>query len=128
MKDIKNILQTSPSIKPAATFTSTQVGTSVDLKGFAAAMGIFIAGAGTEVDETYVPGFEDSEDNSSFAAVVAAEIEGDISTILQNTVRHIGYKGNKRFLKATLTLAGSTPSIFMAASIVAGRPEVAPTS
>jgi len=130
MKDIKNILAVSPSIKPAAAFIATQVGDSVDLKGFASAMAVFAAGVADTVtgDETYIPGFEDSSDDSTFAAVVAAEIEGDITTILQDTVRKIGYKGNKRYLKATLTIAGTTPSILCSGVIVAGNPEVAPTA
>lgn len=130
MKDIKNILASSPSIKPAAAFTTTQVGTSVDLKGFAAAMAVFAAGVAdfTTTDELYIPGLEDSADDVTFAAVAAADIEGSVASITTDTVRKIGYKGNKRYLKATITISGTTPSIFASGVILAGNPEVAPTS
>ena len=130
MKDMKNNMDAQHSIIPAAAFTATTTGSSVDLKGFAGAMAVFNVGAADtgNADETYIPGLEESSDNSTFTAVAAADIEGDVSTLLQNSVRRLGYKGNKRYIKAKITIGGTTPSVIAGGLIVRGRPESAPVA
>jgi len=44
-----------------------------------------------------------------------------------NSVQRVGYKGAKRYVRAVLTIGGTTPSIDASALVVRGLPHRAPT-
>ena len=132
MRDIKSNVDAQPSINPG-TFTATESGAGVDLRDFDSAMVVFNAGTAdtANANETYIPSIEASDDDGAtdpYTAVAASDLDGDLSTILQNTTRRIGYKGNKRWIKGVLTLAGTTPSIDAGAMVMRGNPHQAPVA
>jgi hypothetical protein len=127
MRDIKNNLDGVGSIDPASV-TATTNGSGVDLRDFDGAMIVFQAGSADtgNGDETYTPGVEESDDNSSFSAVAASDLEGTLVNMTANSVQRAGYKGAKRYIRAVLTLGGTTPSINASALVVRGLPHQAP--
>ena len=127
MRDIKNNLDGVSSIDPASV-TSTTNGLGVDLRDYDGAMVVFQAGTADtgNGDETYAPGVEESDDNSIFTAVGASDIEGSLANMTANSVQRVGYKGAKRYVRAVLTLGGTTPSINASALVVRGLPHLAP--
>lgn len=108
---------------PAAR-TATANGTGVDLKGYETA--IAVVQFGTWTDGTHTPSLEESDDNSSFTAVAAADMEGSFTAVSagggSNTVQTVGYKGRKRYIRVKLTLSGTTTGALSNALIVRSRP------
>jgi len=127
MRDIKNNLDGVSSIDPAS-ITATINGSGVDLRDFDGAMVVFQAGTADtgSGNETYIPSVEESDDNSTFSAVAASDLEGALVNMTANSVQRTGYKGTKRYVRAVLTLGGTTPSINASALVVRGLPHHAP--
>ncbi|MDH5762731.1 MAG: hypothetical protein OEZ51_07110 [Nitrospinota bacterium] len=127
MRDLKNNLDGVSSIDPAS-YTATTNGSGVDLRDFDSAMVVFQAGSADtgSGNETYTPGVEESDDNSSFSAVAASDLEGSPGNMTANSVQRVGYKGAKRYVRAVLTLGGTTPSIDASALVIRGLPHLAP--
>ena len=129
MRDIKNNLDGVSSIDPAS-ITASSNGSGVDLRNFDGAMIVFQAGT-TDTgsgNETYTPSVEESDDNSVFSAVAGSDLEGALVNMTANSVQRVGYKGSKRYVRAVLTLGGTTPSIDAAALVVRGLPHHAPAA
>jgi hypothetical protein len=127
MRDLKNNLDGVSSIDPAS-YTASTNGSGVDLRDFDGALVMFQAGSADtgSGNETYTPGVEESDDNSSFSAVAASDLEGSLVNMTANSVQRVGYKGAKRYVRAVLTLGGTTPSIDASALVVRGLPHLAP--
>jgi len=127
MRDIRNNLDGVNSIVPNS-YTASTNGSGIDLQGYDGAMILFQAGT---VDtgsgnETYSPSVEESDDNSTFSAVSASDLEGSLANMTANSVQRVGYKGARRYLRAVLTLGGTTPSIDAAVLVVRGLPHQSP--
>lgn len=110
--------------------TANANGTGVDTLGFN--QGALVIQAGdidlTTGDETYTFSVEESDDNSTFAAVsgLTTTVTADNQTKLirvsnLNTTR-------KRYLRAVLTVAGTTPIIPVSAVFALGTPASAPVN
>ncbi len=127
MRDIKNNLDGVSSIDPAS-YTATTNGSGVDLRDFDGAMMMFQAGTADtgSGNETYAPGVEESDDNSTYSTVAASDLEGVPVNMTANSVQRVGYKGAKRYIRAVLTLGGTTPSINASALVIRGLPHHAP--
>lgn len=121
-KVFDNILVVA-SLVPA-TRTADANGTGVDTKGFNDAMMVVTVGdldlAST--DETYVINLEESDDNSTFAAVSGFSI----TMTADNTTKELRIPNlnttRKRYLRAVLDVGGTTPSIPGTALFVLGEP------
>lgn len=129
MQDLKNNLDVAESID-ADNRTASVNGVGVDLQNFNGAMMVFIGNDAdtTTGDETYVPKLQDSPDNSAWSDVVAADQEGSLLDMAANEIQRVGYKGNKRYIRGVITLAGTTPVIDCAAVVVRGHPRKAPVA
>jgi len=127
MRDIKNNLDAVGSIDPVSITASTN-GSGVDLRDFDGAMVVFQAGTADtgSGNETYTPSLEESDDNSVYTAVAASDLEGALGNMTANSVQRVGYKGAKRYVRAVLTLGGTTPSIDASALVVRGLPHHTP--
>ena len=127
MRDIKNNLDGVSSLDPAS-YTATTNGSGVDLRDFDGAMVVFQAGTADtgSGNETYTPGVEESDDNSTYSAVAAGDLEGVPINMTANSVQRVGYKGGKRYIRAVLTLGGTTPSIDASALVIRGLPHHSP--
>jgi len=129
MRDIKNNLDGVSSIDPASVTVTTN-GSGVDLRDYDGAMVVFQAGTADtgSGNETYAPSVEESDDNSSFSAVAASDLEGALSNMTANSAQRVGYKGAKRYIRAVLTLGGTTPSIDASALVLRGLPHQSPVA
>jgi len=126
--DIKNNVDVKESIGPANHTVSIN-GTGVDLSSYHGAMVVFHGNNGdfTTTDETYVPTLEESDTlGSGYTLVAAADLIGAFSDLRTTEIQRVGYKGIKQFIRAVLTLAGTTPIIDAAAVIVGTSVRKAP--
>lgn len=106
-RDIKNNVAVAASVLPLLR-TATVEGSGVDLRGYDSAM--VIVDAGTVTDGTFTPSLEESDDNSTFTTVAAADLEGSFTAVTSSAddgVQSVGYKGDARYVRAVLTASGS---------------------
>lgn len=126
MRDIMNGLDLKRAISPQAARTDNTaiVSTVADLLGYCGAMLAINIGANTDADVTFVVLIEDSPDDSVFTAVADAYLNGTESLAGfafgdDNELRKIGYVGNQRYLRATITPADNAAgNIFVSAEWV----------
>lgn len=126
MRDMKNNLDVVGSLAPAARVNGTANGTGVDLKGFNSCMAVFHAGAVT--DGVHTPKVQESDDDSTYTDVAAADLLGTLAAFTANTVQRIGYIGNKRYIRPVITTTGATTGALSNATVVRGNPHVAPVA
>lgn len=126
MRDIMNGLDLKRAVSPQAARTDNTaiVSTVADLKGYDGAMLAINIGANTDTNATFAVLIEDSDDNSTFAAVADEYLNGTEALAGfqfddDNELRKVGYVGIKRYLRATITPSGNdSGNIFVAAEWV----------
>lgn len=128
MKDGISNIGVSASIVPAVQ-TATAKGTAVDLRGFNMATLIVntgaIAGSGNFTAKLQE---SDTTTDGDFTDVAAGALLGSLPAALAaSTAYKLGYVGNKRFVRAVLTLNSGT-SIAAGAVFVLGEPFDAPVA
>ena len=109
----------------SAVRTTTTSGSAVDSKGFGSGALTVSAGAiflGAS-DETYVFSVEESADGSTGWTAIP---NATVSVLANNDVKLIRLEGlnvgaRKRYLRSTVTVAGTTPSIACSAVFAFGR-------
>jgi hypothetical protein len=101
-------------------------GSGVDMAGtgnfFRSAMLLVIAG--TVTDGTHTVTLQESDDNSTFAAVGAADLQGSLTAVTTanaNTVQRLSYTGSKRYLRASVTTSGATTGGTTTAVVLLGQ-------
>ncbi|MEV4863265.1 hypothetical protein [Streptomyces ossamyceticus] len=131
MKDAYNSLLVKNSLTPAAR-TASANGTAVDRAEDSSMYqdALVVIPVGTVTDGTHTFEVQDSDDNSSWAAVADTYLQGSepaVTSSTDETVYEIGYKGLKRYLRVITTVTGS-PSTggLYAAQVVLSNPRVAP--
>lgn len=115
--DIKQTTDVQTSLAPAAR-TATANGSGVDLSGFHSTEVAFVVG--TITDGTHTPSVQESDDNSTFTAVAAADLIGTLAALASSTNQRVGYRGTKRYLRAVSTVSGATTGGVYAAVVVRG--------
>lgn len=121
-RDIKSNVDAAQSLAPA-TRNANVNGAGVDLRGFDSAMVVYNVGAIT--DGTHTPSLEESDDNVTFTAVAAADLQGTFSNFTANSVQRVGYIGSKRYIRAQVNSSGTTGAAY-GAVIARGNPAQAP--
>lgn len=137
MRDLHNNIHTVPLIAPVAARTDNTaiVSAIIDRRGYDSLELVLITGTNTDVNATFAVLVEDGNASnlSDNAAVVDAELLGtealaaftfadDVET------RKIGYVGNKRYVRVTVTPTGNdSGNIFIAGVAVLGHPNLSPT-
>lgn len=125
LRDLKNNHLETTSIGPAA-YTADADGAGVDMQGFDSLMFLFIVG--TITDGTHTPKLQESDDDITYTDVGADDIEGTLAALASDTNQRVGYKGNKRYVKAFVTVAGATTGGVYAAAGVQGHAHAKPVS
>ena len=127
MRDIKHNVDAVNSLVPAVYATNqAENGTSVDLQGYNAVQAAFVSGAFT--DGTFTPKLQESDDNSAWSDVDAADMEGTLSALSANAVQRVGYKGGKRYLRPVVTVSSATSGGALSVILMRGRPHLAPVA
>lgn len=130
MKDAYSNLLVKNTLTPAARTASVN-GTSVDRAEDSSMFqdALVVIAVGTVTDGTHTFEVQHSDDNSSWAAVADADLQGAepvVITTNDETVYEIGYKGLKRYLRVATTVATATTGGLYGASVVLANPRVAP--
>lgn len=136
--DMHNNIHPVPLIAPVAARTDDTpiVSAIIDTRGYGSCELILVTGTNTDADATFAVLVEDGDaaNLSDNAAVADAELLGtealagftfadDVET------RKIGYIGNKRYVRVTVTPSGNgAGNIFIAGVAVLGHANIAPTA
>lgn len=113
------------SLHPAARTDGTVNGTGVDrhtsAQNYRTAMVVIHSGAITDGTHTFE--VQDSADNSTFAAVAAAYLQGTEPALVaadDNEIHVIGYTGSQRYLRVVCVTTGATSGGICGAVIALG--------
>ena len=136
MKDITNNLHLQPAFAPKAAVTdgTAQVSSTCDRQGYESVMLAMITGTLTDADAVWSVLIEDSDDDSTYAAVTDANLNGT-ETLAgfafgdDGECRKIGYVGTKRYIRATVDdSTANTGNLFLAGVWVLGDAADTPTA
>ena len=126
MRDLKDSFSVDQSLKPAAAHTSSPTCTSSDLQGFGGAL--VVINPGVITDGTHTPKLQESDDDSSYSDVAAADLVGSFAAIASSTAQKVGYVGIKRYVKLVITVSGTTSGGFYSAVTLKGLPSLGPAA
>lgn len=120
------------SLPPAAR-TATVSGSSVDRYASGASFqdALVVVSTGAITDGTHTIVVEESADNASWAAVADADLQGTEPAIVaadDNKIFEIGYLGAKRYVRVSVTVAGTTTGGIYGADVVLSNPRRAAVS
>lgn len=124
MRDFMNRINVRRAISPAAAVTDNTAFVSqiIDCAGYDGLVFVINLGSLADVDATFVVLIEDGDNSalSDNAAVVDAKLTGTellagFTFAEDNKLREIGYVGNKRYVRMTITPSGNTGNIFLSA-------------
>jgi hypothetical protein len=129
IRDLLRISFINQSLSPAARANGTFTGTTVDLRGYDAAM--FAVNFGNWTDGTHTPSVVASVDGTTFVTASASDLDGAFAAISgtagANTVQQVGYIGSNRFVAVVMTVNGATTGALSQADVISGYPRNAPT-
>jgi hypothetical protein len=104
--DLKSVVDAVDTFLPADR-TASGTGSAVDLRGYESAAAYVSVGA--KAGGTITPSLEDSVDGTTYAAVVAASLDGTFAAITTGTsTQRVGYIGDNRYVRGVFTQAGGT--------------------
>lgn len=137
MRDLANRIHPLVAIAPLATAladNTAQVSAIIDRRGFESLTFLLITGTLVDADATFAVTMEHGEaaNLSDAAAVPAASLIGTLASAGFNfgddgETRKVGYAGDKRYVRLTITPTGNTGAAPMAAIALLGHPALAPT-
>lgn len=113
MFDLHNNADVKVAFNPAAlTADATTNGNSIDRQFYEAVEFVFVTG--TVTDGSFAITIQESSDNSSWSAVAAADLLGSnpsFDSADDNAAFKVGYVGSKRYVRAQVTVSGSTTGV-----------------
>jgi hypothetical protein len=137
MRDHMNDLHILNAISPVAARTDNTaiVSAIIDRQGYDSLTFGIAVGTNTDANATFAVTMDDGDvaNLSDAAAVAAGDLVGTYAlagyTFSDDAEsRKIGYRGNKRYVRLTITPSGNdSGNIFLAALAILGNPSVAPT-
>lgn len=136
MKDLHNNIHVKRVISPVSVAdTTAQVGQIIDRQGYNSLEYLIATGSIADADATFTILLEEGDDASltDAAAVADADLLGtEVLAAFQydddNEVRKLGYKGNKRYTRLTITPVANASAAVLSAVAVLGHPASAPTA
>jgi hypothetical protein len=133
-----NSLQPVPLIAPVAARTDNTaiVSAIIDTLGYGSCSLILVTGTNTDANATFAVLVEDGDesdlgDNSAVADedLIGTEALAGFTFADDVECRKIGYVGNKRYVRVTVTPSGNdSGNIFLAGVAILGHPHSAPTA
>lgn len=137
MKDLHNKIKVSRAISPQnpGSGDSAIVSQIIDNKGYDSLEFLIATGSLSDANATFTVLVEDGDDASltDNAAVsddnlLGTEALAGFQFDDDNEVRKIGYRGNKRYVRLTITPSGNTGDVYVSAVAVQGHAGVEPQS
>ena len=135
MRDLYNQLTIRRAISPgvAVTDNTAFVSQIIDRQGFDSLVFAINTGSLADANATFTVLVEDGDaaNLSDNAAVADAELNGTEALAGfqfddDNETRKIGYVGNKRYVRLTITPAGNTGDIYLSALAILGNASLQP--
>lgn len=136
MRDLHNNIHVARAISPVSVSdTTAQVSQIIDRQGYQSLEFLIAIGSVADADATFVVLVEDGDDSDLVddgAAVTDANLLGtEVLAGFQydddNEVRKIGYIGDKRYVRLTITPVNNASAAVIAAVAVLGHPNYTPT-
>lgn len=128
-----NVRAVRALITTTRTANATVNGDTVDLnlggQNFRAAM--FVIHTGTVTDGSHAVAVQDSPDGTAWAAADASEISGALPTVVaanDDVVFEVGYIGDRRHVRITVTTTASTAGATFGAVCLLGQPSSTPVT
>jgi hypothetical protein len=123
LRDLYSNLKQQAGIVPAD-YSAAQNGASFDLQGYRSLAILFIVG--TLTAGTHTPKLQESDDNAAWTDVAAADQDGTLANLATDTDQMVGYRGNKRYVRAVVTSAGG--ACIYAATMLAMHAQAKPVN
>lgn len=125
MRDLEARIDVAVSLAPVGNRTASANGTGVDIQGYDGAEVVIVAG--TITDGTHTPKVQESDDNSTYTDVAAADLVGTaLVAITASSVQRISYVGIKRYIRVATTVSGTTTGGMYVATVNRGYPSRGP--
>lgn len=132
--DLHNSIKTTRVISPVSqSGNAAMVGAIIDRQGYGALEFAITLGTITTAGTVYTALLEDGEASnlSDAATVIAPNLLGTAAMASfvdseVNTTKEIGYIGNKRYVRLTMTPAGNTGASTLSAVAIQGSSALAP--
>jgi hypothetical protein len=142
MRDITSNLLVKRAISPVSVADNTaQVSQIIDRQGYDSVMFAILTGSLADTDATFAVLLEESnvsnfgtsnavadEDMNSHTYGTAPETAAAFTFAADDNVRKIGYNGNKRYLRLTITPSANASAALLAAVAILGNPGQAPVT
>jgi hypothetical protein len=137
MRDLASNLHFKPAFAPKAAVAddTAQVSTILDTLGYGSACLAFTTGTDADANMTVTTLLEESNDSGMSGATAVADKDMIGTEALASygfaddaECRKLGYIGNMRYIRATLTPSGNTGDLFVGGMWVLGHPNSAPTA
>jgi hypothetical protein len=136
MKDLHNKIKISRAISPVSVSDNTaQVSQIIDRQGYESLEFIIGIGSVADADATFAVTMDEGDvaNLSDASAVAAADLLGSYTDASfqfdsDNTVKKIGYRGSKRYVRLTITPSSNASAAVFGATAVQGHAAQNPTS
>lgn len=142
MRDMANSLQIKRVLSPASVADNTaQVGQIIDRFGYDSLTYVIAAGSLADADATFAVLLEESDASDMTGAVAVADADmisqtsgtapeaaAGFTFADDDEVRKLGYVGNKRYTRLTITPSGNASAGLLAAVAVLGHPNSVPVT
>jgi hypothetical protein len=136
MKDLFNSITPRRVISPVSVANDTaQVGQVIDRQGYESLTYVIATGSLADADVTFAVLLEESDasDMTGAAAVADADLLGTealagFAFADDDKTRKLGYRGNKRYTRLTITPSGNASAAVLAAVAIMGHPALSPTA
>lgn len=136
MKDLLNNIHVKRVISPVSEAGTTPlVGQIIDRQGFQSVTYAIVTGSIADADATFTVLLEEGDNSalSDAAAVADADLLGTEALAAftfadDDETRKLGYKGNKRYTRLTITPVANASAALISAVAILGHPESAPTA
>lgn len=121
--DLHSNIKVSRAIAPVAAITDNTpwVSAILDTQNYDTNELVLLAGSLADADATFTTLLEESNDSGMSGAnavadadLIGLESEASFTFADDNVTKKLGYKGGKRYIRATVTPANNTGSAFMA--------------
>lgn len=137
MRDLFNHVHPVQAISPAAAVTDNTAFVSevIDRKGYESLTFLIATGSLADADATFAVLLEESDaaDMSGATAVADSDMLGTealagFTFADDNETRKLGYVGNQRYTRLTITPSGNSGNVFVSAIALLGHPHQSPTA
>ncbi len=137
MKDLHNQIKVSRALSPVSTSDDTPLVTQIiDTKGYESLEFLIALGSLADSNATFTVLMEDGDDSglSDHASVADENLLGTeaLASFLaasdDDSTKKIGYRGNKRYVRMTITPSGNGSAAVLSVVAVQGHPLAAPVS